>query len=483
MQTGTDITNQEPFAWMHSSRLWIVLAFAVFTAATGLGIAVIPWTTLIVSAVGLLAIVTYIRPAVGAFLCAAVAPMEMLYIDYDPPHRILDDHYYVSAFLVAIVFLVIMTRKFLIKNQTSIWRDRAFYILPVAWVAWAALSGLWTLDRGHWLNLVWAMSAGLMLLVILNEVITTQKDLERLVDFLAILGIGLAVVTLISSYTGLIKEKCHFYSHSFPHISLVRALWMHGERRPSGFGHPAEASSALVFFVLMIIASFQRAGVLKRTFLFFSGLFVLAMMLLVGAKAAVGAMVIGVFYLIVAMPGLRKRAIWNGVLAFLLLILVYVIIGICIKNGNNMTAKAGVAEYSFTVRVGYWNTALTYLLAKDRWIGSGSGGLAAVLDPAMNIHSFYLSVVFELGIIGILIVASFLISGFRRLHRAYRACGNEHLRMILCCMIAASVSILIHGLVDVFQEQLYFWLVVSLVCIVSRISTASTRVYSPDVNR
>jgi O-antigen ligase len=304
-------------------------------------------------------------------------------------------------------------------------------------------------------------------MILLNEVIDTQKDLERFVDFLAILGIVLASVTATSLYTGVIKQKWEL-GHD---LSFVAAVWMHGERRPSGFAHSAESSSALVFYIFMIMASFARAGWLKRIFLFVTGLLVLSMMLLIGAKAAIGGLLVGTALIILALPSLQKHAIRNGITALVLLVAVYGIQCLCISIGNNLTDNSDVAEYSFSVRVGYWKTAFAYV--KHRWIGTGTGGLAPVLDPAVNIHSMYFCVLCELGIIGLLIFVSFLVGGLRRIFRAYARCGNERLRMILCCAAAGIVSICIHALVDVFQEQLYFWLVVSLVCIVCRLCVKS----------
>ena len=124
-------------------------------------------------------------------------------------------------------------------------------------------------------------------------------------------------------------------------------------------------------------------------------------------------------------------------------------------------ASASVSSISFNTRLEFWRKGLEYLWDTNGF-GCGIGGFAKLVDPWPAAHSIYFSALFDLGVIGFLLLSWLFIKLVLFMVRSLRTCTDEEIRFTAKCLMAYLIIVLVHGLVDF--DYVYFpaWVVVSL---------------------
>ena len=139
----------------------------------------------------------------------------------------------------------------------------------------------------------------------------------------------------------------------------------------------------------------------------------------------------------------------------MVLVVVYGISATLLK-ADRLTASSKIATDSFTLRFDYWRQGFA-AMESTAWFGWGIGGFDRVIAPVPHAHSLYFNILFDLGLLGLVLFMIFvLVRGFSVV-RSIITTGDEQLRLILCCLAVALVSLMIFGLVEFSYMYLHIW--------------------------
>ena len=423
----------------------------------------------------LLLVCIYIKPIFGLYLCLTLGFIVTLEMVYGSLTTIVTNHYSLS-FIPIILSFGIGIIHHLTAARKGENRDFRIYFFPAVLIIWAMISMLWSLDPYHGLHTILYISVGIAFFILLNNLILNKIDLKKMLRYLVFLSLFLASATLLSKFMVL-----GFSTEITPKFSLAATLFVVAESmRPGGFAHPSLACATLVFLIFMIIAIYPQVKSRGKILLFLLGIFLLFNVLLTASKAGIASFIVGIFFLILGNPILRKRAIsWSSLtITVILSLLIFNFVFLKEERLIGSAGSAAVAEASLTTRLEYWKTGFEMLA--NRWIGAGAGGFLKVVAPVREAHSTYFSILFDLGIAGFTIFILFIIEAALRLRKAIKECRDESITWTLYCVSASFIALLIHSLVNDFHYFSYFWLVMGLIFVVTRIATETSNQPSPE---
>ena len=102
-------------------------------------------------------------------------------------------------------------------------------------------------------------------------------------------------------------------------------------------------------------------------------------------------------------------------------------------------------------------------MMSNRWIGACVGGFAKVVDPVPHAHSFYFSILFDLGIIGLLLFSIFILWRIIDVIKTMAVSHDKFLQGALYCLIGALVAYFINGIVDMEYTDIHFWMFLGII--------------------
>lgn len=465
-----DITFYRRHGFVNILKRLIIL---VLMFLVGCAVVLSPFLSLFIVLGSVLLICCYIKPILGLYTCVTLAPIMTMNVVYDSPTTIFSNYYRLSFIPIILTFSVWMVRRLSLPYKKNN-RDYTIYIFPFVLLIWAMISVLWSLDLYHGINITFNLSMSIFFFFLLTNLIADKYSLEKLLYYMVLLGVLFASITFLSSYVSTtfsveITKRWSFLIKLY-HLKSVLQTGEIGIRA-GGFAPPQPACNILGFFILVIIAVYPRLKnywnkllfIIFATFLFLN-------MLLTASKGGILSFVVGIFFLIFFNPKLRKKAILWSFLAITFFVSLNLVNYFLFKE-TRLVGSSGsgvVAVGSFIGRLELWKAGFEML--SNRWIGAGAGGFLTVVDPIPGAHSLYFSILFDLGIIGFIIFALFIMEAALRLRRAIKKCADEFVTWTLYCLSASFIMLLIHSLVDIDYTYNYFWFVVGLVFVVIRIA-------------
>jgi O-antigen ligase len=243
-------------------------------------------------------------------------------------------------------------------------------------------------------------------------------------------------------------------------LPLLQDIYLYFElpyhsNRPSGFAGPGVVGNILGVFVLINIALMPFFRSRTRGLLFMNIFFLSVGVVLTASKAAMGSLIMGLYLLVLLEPGLRRQAIkWSvAILAFLLLLLPAVVLlqqDVVMAKRISMAVSAG-ADY-LKERLEWWGLGFQSLV-NSYFVGDGIGGYVKLIDPYPHAHSYYFSVIFDLGLIGFVIYMYILARSLLGYVRSFPRARDREVRFASYCLFTAFVMTLVYGLVD--EEYTY----------------------------
>lgn len=445
-------------------------------------------------------------------LLFAILPI-LLFNRYEIEH-VSEYRHYVDIFPLYPLMLLIVYTAWIARRFTGI-EDRTSknYLNKaiVFFILWSAICLLWTTDIIHGVHLVFMMLINLFLVQLFTIYMEDNNDLKRILKFFLIVGLIIGIMTSISKfyilkyvypigsqqirltikYGGEIKKDT-FLKKGF-HL-LTRDLHeqeTHGKGiriRAGGF-LDSESAAFVLNFTIFIVLSFLFGTNKKRKIILYSFLllFMFIVTILTGTKGAFWGLIVGLFFALSMNPALRRRRIsWSFIIilifGFALLFNYFIlkegrIIGFALDKGAQ---KINIGSY--TGRIEAWEKGFEKLF-ETSGIGVGTGTSAVVAQPFPHMHSFYLSVLFDLGIIGLTIYIGIVIRVFLELLKNIYSCDDSYLKNILCNLFAALVTASIHGLtfrdLNEYSSTLY-WLIIGLIIAITTKYNSNKIGYSPN---
>ncbi len=348
----------------------------------------------------------------------------------------------------------------------------ALGIIVFFFAFWALISISWAPDHKFSLFRYCQLLLCVLAYFLMVKLLTTERDLKRAINAWIFMGI-LASVALLFSL--LLKDMYVFTKeigkdlfYVFLHVGYVNPM------RGSGFSNPKLTTNFINFATLFAIGSLVIVQEPKQKlklasiigFMIFSHLFA-------QARGALGGLLVAIAFLLIALRPLRKHLIRNiSVLGFSLLImfLIFLSFQVIVRSYHGAQLK-GVGTRLVSVEQGtgsmedrfdIWDKTFGIFRDRNAYVfGIGAGGSAYYCGVLPHVHGFFLSIAYDLGLIGLgifFIMVVILMSGFFQMLRS----GDSYYRTMLCSFYAGLIAFSINGLIEFEYFMPVIWLYLGL---------------------
>ncbi len=430
------------------------IAMLLVACVLGIVTAFSAWAGLCLAVLSAYCLLVYLYPIYGICFTIFLAPIRSMNLIYDNLTRKPHELYPLGAVIFLISWMVMVLRR-------CVLRDSGRDVFPVEqWLLFLILfffsvSFFWTLDAAHGINMMTMLILGLMIMQIIQNGVIKRETLEIIFIVVAVSGFIWASIMIFSFYWYGTLYETRLWDRFLVKIAIYTE-----NRRIGGFSPPQSASNTLAMVVFFLMARWTDAGWKMKCFLGITGYLCIMAILIAASKGAVGALFLGLLATIWIEPKLRAKWVPAVGLVISSFVGVYVM-NMVVLNQQRLTASTKVAAASWTARLGYWETGFHSLL-EDNWWGSGTGGYASIIDPVPGAHSFYFDVLFDGGIIGVLLFTLYL--GIRLIHdgRIIPWKTDMYFSRRWACLIGALIMFFIHSLVELNYTFHHLWVMVGV---------------------
>jgi len=253
-------------------------------------------------------------------------------------------------------------------------------------------------------------------------------------------------------------DPINYSHHLFGDFFFETGLIIYG-KRPGGFAPPQIAGNIMVFIFFIGCVLFVKAKPAIRGIIVALGFFFCSSILASGSKAASGSFLISILFFIVIYKPLRKKIIWI-IPAALFMFIGVLVFNTLILGSDRMTGGNDMNNLSLTLRLEFWNAGFDML--RQQIMGAGIGGFAKIVDPWPGAHSFYFGILFDVGLIGCLILFMYFLFLIFQLYYLRDGEIDNSLFLYLQCMLAFWVAFFVHAMVDLAYSLPYIWLLLGV---------------------
>jgi O-antigen ligase len=123
-----------------------------------------------------------------------------------------------------------------------------------------------------------------------------------------------------------------------------------------------------------------------------------------------------------------------------------------------------MATDTFAWRIESISMAMNIMHEHVAWIwGMGAGAWEYLQDIYMeysygkSIHNVYVNTFFQYGLIGVIFLLWLSVNVIKQIVHAYRWFPDRRTRWFINCLVAAYISVAVHGLVDLEESKAYMW--------------------------
>lgn len=468
----------------------LVAAFLVAAAFLAL-----PGTTFILALGGLaLFLLIILRPAAGLVLLILTLPVETVALFFKT--GVFQTNYPLYVFPLLCTYLSLLLH---LRPEGPAGRCRLFrFDTPVHFLAGCLLLAesvalLWSPDRVFGLHHVLGLAINLMLFHLVYVSVPDAGGLSRLSGLLIASGFVTALFVFGSAYYD--EMFRHFVSKSFGYQYGILKLG----GRPSGLGGVDQTAGFLVCCVFLAapkLAHARRWG--PRLLIFAAAVTIFLAMLFTASRGALIGFLAGAIAFTLLHTRGRRRFIANTArlalaVGFSILIVKpglvdRVLVGFGYEGTLYFTEAKGaqpageegeLASTGMTARIKWWKMGLQAMADHPlKFVaGLGPGGFV-YYSQAPEVHSFWLSFFFDVGLIGlvILIFASVMLATAIRRAFAGVAAGSPGYTLLLAVVSMLIAEVCVHGLVEFELTSMigrFPWLFLALATIVMTMQEGS----------
>lgn len=451
--------------------LGIILVFT-FLIFMSIGFVYLPYIVLAFSFFFLIFIIIYTKSFVALALTILAGVIMTASISIDSPYRHVTE--IIPFAIVPIYFIYLITLpKIIIAFNLSDKYVRYIIILMTFFLGWMAISNFWTHDVYHGVNATLTFLAAFFVIQI-SLLVEDKETLYNILWFFPFLGFVLGISLLLS----------HWYSWSIgtdkidiliEKISISISL-LSDMGRPGGFAPPDLASGILNMFIFINIALMYRARPFVKIILGLLLAFLIICSLLTASRTGMASLFIGLVILILTMPHLQK---WRSKIFFIFAF--FFIIALAI-GGNTVIKRLLLMMEKGIMRKG--DRLSWWLLGFEKlWdtygLGLGVGGYLKYIDPVPGVHGFYFSIIFDLGIVGILFFLAIIFMLIEYIRNTLKVCKDPEMVFIVHCFIISLIPMSLHCVVQEDFQSIHVWLLLALVTTVLRIAMKVGGVEAP----
>lgn len=406
---------------------------------------------LIVILITALIVLIYNKPLFGAVLVTALAFLYNVGINVPSPYRTSGELISLGVIIIIIIYLIVLPNLIQLTEYSNTHVKKIVFLIALLF-GWAAISLLWTHDIYHGANVVATFLAVFLMYQIFLFQITDKTTLFRLLYACVFVGVGLGILLVVSIWYN--SGKTFDISNN---ISLTLAL-ISDKDRPGGFAPHDLAASIMNRFAFIGLALMYKGGSLKRTLIGLAIAFFVVCSILTASKAGVLTLFAGASVFILANPLLRRWRLrlslaFSAFMAFLL-----------ISSGNLLIRRMQIF-FEKTSDRGYlsdrmelWGKGYDKFL-ETYGIGVGAGGFSRYIDPVPGAHTFFGSILFELGVVGVIIFIMIIFSIIIYLREATKTCRDKEMIFVVHSFVASIISMSLQASIEGDFHQMHIWII------------------------
>ena len=431
-----------PTGDIHGKHMLMFVLFIPLLPLLAVSTLVDPELTIFYSIVLLIFMIVVVRPMWGLFACIVMLPLENVKLLWNTPFRT-DTVEMISMFPIpALLTLVAL----ILSRKTNL---KGLFPSLILFFAYATFSLFYTQDIYHGLNEYSKLTGNLIMVLVFVSLITDKTKLKQVFTVIAIMSFFMFILEVSSQYVNG-TEKIKLMQDVYLQFQLP-----YHSKRPSGFASPGVVGNFLGVYALINIALLPMYGSKVKGLLLVNVFLLSVGVVLTASKAALGTLIMGLFCLVFLAPRLRRHAIkWSAaIVAFLLLLLpvVYLLQQDVVMAKRISSAVTAGSSY-LKERLTWWKIGFQSLI-DSYFVGDGIGGYVKLIDPYPYAHSYYFSVIFDLGLIGFVIYMYILLRSLLVYVKSILLSRDGDVQFAAYCLFTAFLMTLVYGLVD--EEYTY----------------------------
>lgn len=335
--------------------------------------------------------------------------------------------------------------------------EDSFRKILFVFFCWAFLSLFWApgVSKHHFFQFT-LLSINFLLFYLLSDAVNEEKFYRRLMGCWVVFGTIVAVLTLLSA---VFIAKNIYSIRVLDYITFKLTILAPPLRAES------IASCNETAFVLNLVICIAIGMMLSAQNRFkavaFAGAIALMMLanFLTLSRAGAGALIIMIYFLLFFIRQLRKRFVRNFVIVNVIIIALLLIQMNILQEKRAtprlMAHKAAAKSQSRPSLL--WNPGLKMMEERGSNLGGlGIGGFKRYIK-APHAHSIFFSVLFDFGVVGVMIMLVFIFLLLKKMIVMWRQQDTYLQKMAMCCY-GGMVAIGVHGLVDFEYNTPSVWL-------------------------
>ncbi len=411
-------------------------------------------------------ILIYKNPQFGIVVVVVSAFLANVVIKAPSPYRIAGEIISFGTVTIVFVYLIVFPRLIQGAKYSNDHLKKLIFLISFLF-GWATISLLWTHDIYHGVNVIASFLSVFIMFQIFLFLLNDKASLYNFLYSCVFVGIALGILLVVSIW----YDTDKYFSIS-DNISLVFSL-INDKNRPGGFAPHDLAASIMNRFAFIGMALIYSGRLLKKILIGLSIVFFMICSILTASKAGVLTLFIGIFLFIFANPVLRNLRIRLGIgfslfMGFLL-----------ISGGGLLTRRIQIflertSDRGFlSDRIELWSKGYDKFI-ETYGIGVGAGGFPRYIDPVPGAHTFFGSILFELGVVGAVIFIMLVFSLVVYFRETTKACRDKEMVFIVYSFVASIISMAIQAAIEGDFHQTHVWIMLAMLAAVFKNACSTT---------
>ncbi len=332
-----------------------------------------------------------------------------------------------------------------------------FDFVIVFFIFWALISVFWASDpyTYHTLFEFSLLFVNFLLFYLIATLLKDENLHKNSIIVFIIWGFVVAVLSIVSLH---FLEETYKWTYDLSNAITFEYAFKHSETRIKAIMNP---NLTALFLNLVIAFSFclflwlkKRLGIFKKFLFFLVIIFLVYGVLETKSKAGIGSMILMFLFFLIVIHTLRRNFIINFLVSLFIFISLFVIQNISIGRTPRILESE---EMSLDARLNIWKMGIKSFISESHGWGLGIGGLVYYNDPLPHAHSIYFSTIFDLGVVGFILLSGLIIALIIKLSRLL-SLQETYSQMMLMAAGGGFVAIGIQGIVDFSYMQPIIWL-------------------------
>lgn len=370
--------------------------------------------------------------------------------------------FHIALFLVPVIYIISFNKIIKAFDRSDPYLKKIIFLTMVLF-CWAIISLFWTNNISHGINMTLTLLCSILVFQLHIFFLENRKALNKMLHIYVLLGVILGILMVLSKWYSYSKNV-----EILNNITISFGLIKEFTKRAAGFAPTDTAASIINRFVFFTAALMYGSNFAKRIVLITIAGFLSICTFLTASKAGVITLILGVYMMIFLNSSQRFSKFRLSILITIPILFVYFIFGgdllFRIKLAFTASPHGG-----FINRSDMWEEGFKRLF-ESYGLGVGAGGMCNYLYPVVGPHSFYFSFLFELGVVGLILLLAIILISVNYFKEVLKVCKDKEMIFIIYCFVSNMISFAVNLLVEGEFPLLHIWVVAALMLSVLKVA-------------